>query len=303
MTTSLFRKAGTAITKVVCRTGLKIRKHSPEILLTVGVVGVVACVVLACKETLKADDILDKHAEELVDLNEKRAKGMKKREVERETTMIYLRTTGRFARLYSPSVGVGIVAIGCIVGAHRIQSLRIAGLTVAYNALDATFKAYRQRVIDDHGKETDFDYIHGIKKRVVEKVQTNDKGETEVVREEEEYIDKSMPSRYARFFDQSCDAWEKNPTYNLDFLVIQQQNANDLLHSRGHLFLNEVYDMLDIPRTPEGSVVGWLDGAGDNYVDFGLYDQNNEATRRFVNGLENVILLDFNVDGVIYNKI
>lgn len=126
-------------------------------------------------------------------------------------------------------------------------------------------------------------------------------------------------SQYARFFDETNPNWNKNsglrdkdgPAMNLFFLMRMQDYANELLKSRysedevGYLYLNEVYEMLGIPTTVEGQIVGWIysdhNPIGDNYVDFGIYniDQNAE----FVNGFKNSVLLDFNVDGVIIDKI
>ena len=120
-------------------------------------------------------------------------------------------------------------------------------------------------------------------------------------------VDPNELSEFARFYDDGCTGWTKDPELNLAFLKKQQCWANDLLKSRGWLTLNEVYDMLGITRTAAGMVVGWIydekHPVGDNFVDFGIYDINNEANRRFVNGLERTILLDFNVDGNIYDKI
>jgi hypothetical protein len=88
------------------------------------------------------------------------------------------------------------------------------------------------------------------------------------------------------------------------FLKSVQNHMNDMLHVRGHVLLNDVYDRLGIDRTPEGALVGWLmGGVGDNYVDFNIYDFQSAAKRDFVNGIEPSILLDFNVDGVIYEHI
>jgi hypothetical protein len=52
-------------------------------------------------------------------------------------------------------------------------------------------------------------------------------------------------------------------------------------------------------------MVGWIDGGdGDGYVDFGIYDIAAVNNRReFINGYEPSIILDFNVDGVIWDKI
>lgn len=111
---------------------------------------------------------------------------------------------------------------------------------------------------------------------------------------------KGTVSEYARFFDASCMRWTKDSEFNLTFLKQQEHYANERLRIKGHLFLNEVYDMLDITRTKAGQVVGWIydekNPIGDNRVDFGINDDRNKD---FVNGNENTILLDFNVDGNI----
>lgn len=111
-------------------------------------------------------------------------------------------------------------------------------------------------------------------------------------------------STYSRYFDEGCVGWTKDSEYNLCFLKIQQEYANELLKRRGHLFLNEVYDMLDIPRTKAGAVMGWIYDKehpyGSNFVDFGL---GSERNRDFINGRDNVALLDFNVDGNILDLI
>jgi hypothetical protein len=116
--------------------------------------------------------------------------------------------------------------------------------------------------------------------------------------------DRLYVSSYARFFDESCPSWTNDPEMNVMFLKAQQHYANMLLQSRGHLFLNEVYDMLGLPRTKAGQIVGWMydteSPSGDNCVDFDLHSQHNE---RFVNGYEKSALLDFNVDGVILEGI
>lgn len=111
-------------------------------------------------------------------------------------------------------------------------------------------------------------------------------------------------SMYARFFDESCAGWSNDSNVNLVYLRQQQNYANNLLKSRGHLFLNDVYNLLGIPKTKEGQVVGWVydvdNPMGDNYVDFDIYAERNQG---FVNGYKKSVLLDFNVDGCILDKI
>lgn len=133
---------------------------------------------------------------------------------------------------------------------------------------------------------------------------------TETKDSEEEFVemDDKIKSKefsdYARFFDDECTGWTKDPKYNLMYLKTQQTYCNELLRSKGHLFLNKVYEILGMPETKTGQIVGWIydenDPNLDNYVDFGL---SEERCENFVNGYENTVLLDFNVDGNILDRI
>lgn len=111
-------------------------------------------------------------------------------------------------------------------------------------------------------------------------------------------------SPYAVFFDETSAVWTKNSECNKLFLLRTQDLANLKLKARGYLFLNEVYDMLGLPRTRAGQLIGWIyddrNPVGDNYVDFGIFNDRNSS---FVNGFEKSVLLDFNVDGNILDRL
>lgn len=279
---------------------LKAQKHSPEILLVTGIVGMVGSTVLACRATLKIEDILDhtnKEAETAKNLDHEMYSEMDRK---RDLSVIYTRSAIDIARLYAPAIGLATLSICAIGGSHQIMSRRNAGLAAAYAAVEKGFEEYRKRVQGELGEEREEQIYYKSEEHKVKDEETGKK----VV---EHRVGPDSPSIYARFFDQTRSSWTNRPEYNMVFLRNQQNWANDKLHAQGHLFLNEVYDMLGIERTKAGSVVGWVIGkgknAGDNYVDFGLFDGDRPAVRDFVNGHEGAILLDFNVDGVIYDKI
>ena len=123
--------------------------------------------------------------------------------------------------------------------------------------------------------------------------------------EESKQETKHEYSGYARAFDELCFAWSKNRFENLTFLKCQEEYATTKLKAKGHLFLNEVYDMLGLARSKEGQVVGWIydkdNPVGDNYVDFGLEELYDRGV--FDDDSTDLILLDFNVDGMIWDKI
>ena len=286
------------VTRVIGRGGLILRHYSPEILTGVGVVGVVVSTVFACKATLKVEEIVDEHKEKVTKITDARTNTPEKyseQASKHDLVIVYKRTVISMVKLYALPVGLGTLSIACILGSHRILRKENAAISAAYMALSESFKKYRQRVIEDSGKDKDKEFLYGIKSQQIETTDADGNKTTEVVNVK----DSSLYSPYAKFFDVGNPNWTKNPELNLMFLRSQQNSANDKLHSRGHIFLNEVYDMLGLPRNEAGQYVGWVDGHGDSFVDFNIYDIASPEARNFVNGYERTILLDFNVDGVI----
>lgn len=293
---STIKTVANAATRVAGRSLLKVRKHSPIILTATGIAGSVTATVLACKATLKLEDEIDK-IERRVSIV-KNTPAVDSKVVKMELSYVYTRAVIDIGKLYAPAVSVGVVSIGCLIGAQGIMQRRNAALVAAYAALEKGFNEYRKRVEDALGEDKERELRYGLAQ---EEVHDTKKG---VVEQQLKVVDPTAVSVYARFFDESCPEWTKTPEYNLLFLKSQQAWANNLLHSRGHVFLNEVYDMLGIPRSQAGAIVGWvLNKNGDNFIDFNIYRGDRDVVREFVNGQERSILLDFNVDGPIYNLI
>jgi hypothetical protein len=295
------------VTSKAFRGGLMLRKYSPEILVATGIVGIVASTVMACRATLRAEDVVDRAKDKLdkVKLAKETAdtKVYTDKDHRKDLVVVYVQTAVDFVTLYGPAVTLGLVSVGCILKAHNILKTRNLALIAAYNAVEKSFSDYRKRVVSKYGAEEDRCFKNGITKSTVSVSKMNDDGTTTTEDIVMETIDPNGPSEYARFFDEAASQWSKNSGYNLTFLRCQQNFANDLLHAHGHIFLNEVYDMIGVPRSKAGAVVGWTLGVGDDFVDFGIFDPENMKARDFVNGYERSILLDFNVDGIIYDLI
>lgn len=300
--------------KLVKRTKFRVSKHSPEILLVTGSIGVVASFVAGCIETVKAQDVIKDTNEKIdaVKVAETRLKDGEElhtedgeeyteKNVKMDKVIIYKDTAVSLAKVYYPSVLLLTASMGCIFKSHGIMKKRNAALAAAYAGVSQLFKEYRSRVVSELGEEADKKFRHGISTITV----TNDDGKGNVTTEEVSVLDPSNHSPYAKFFDEASPYWEKDSEYNLMFLTAQQNYANDKLRANGMLFLNEVYDALGLPRTKAGQVVGWVyddeNPIGDNYVDFGIYNLDNEKARDFVNGYERSIILDFNVDGNVWD--
>lgn len=298
--------------KTIGRTGLVLKKHSPKIMIVAGTVGTVTAAVMACKATLKATEVLAKTKVDIDSIHEALEVGGEEYTesmYKKDLSDTYIRTGVEIVKIYGPSVALGALSLGTVFASNNILRKRNASLTAAYATVDGAFKRYRKNVVEQYGEEVDKNLRHGIKKQEIEVTETDAKGKEKTVKKSVNVIgeDPTTYSDYARFFDEGCAEWDKSPEYNLTFLKAQQNYANDRLRAEGFLFLNDVYRMLGIPPTKAGQVVGWIydseNPCGDNYVDFGIYNGYHEANRNFVNGYEEVILLDFNVDGDILDKI
>lgn len=292
--------------------GFKFKKHSPEILAVAGVVGIVASGVMACKASTKLSGVIEEAKEQLDQVHdyvEKEGFSDKYTEEDskKDTAIIYTQTAVKLVKLYGPAVILGTLSITAMLTSNKILRKRNIALAAAYTAVDKSFKEYRGRVVERFGKELDRELKYNLKAKEIEEVITDENGEETTVKKTVTAMDPNDISDYARFFDESCPNWSKSSFHNQTFLKQQQNYANDLLKAQGYLFLNDVYKMLGIPVTPAGQAVGWIydekNPVGDNFVDFGLYDLNDEAKRLFINGHERTILLDFNVDGNIMNMI
>lgn len=289
------------LSRFIGKVGMKVAKRSPEILLVTGIGTGIASTVMACKATLKVDGVLDEHRQNMDNINEAIESYPDEytlKDKKRDTAVVYGKTIGNFIKLYSPAIILGAISIASICGSYGIMRKRNVALTIAYGELMKNFSDYRARVKEKYGDDADREIIFGNRE---EEVETDADGNVTSVKS----VNDNICSQYGKFFDSSNPNWEKAPEYNITFLSTVQQMFNDKLRARGHVFLNEVYEALGFDHTAAGAVVGWIwnGDEGDNYIDFGIFDASKNANRRFVNGYENVILLDFNVDGVIYDKI
>lgn len=296
------------------RASLKLKKHSPEILVGLGLVGTVASTVMACKATLKVNEITDEAKVNIDKIHVALDKGYTEageeyteEDSKKDLAITYVQTGVKLAKNYAPALVLGSLSVASIISGHNMLRKRYIATAAAYTLIDKSFKDYRGRVVERFGKELDQELRYNIKAQEVEEIEVDEKGKEKVVKKTVHVADPNAISDYAFFFCEGCHGWSKDAEFNLMFLKRQQAWANEVLKTRGHLFLNEVRDMLGVGRTQAGNVVGWIydekNPVGDNYVDFGLFDQTDERKRAFVNGWERNILIDPNVDGNILELI
>jgi hypothetical protein len=281
---------------------LTAQKNSPTIMLVGGIVGMVGTAVLASKATLKLESVLDEsisNTERAHEARETKPEVYSEQDLKKDLAVIKVKTALNIVKLYGPAVLLGAASVAMLAGGQNILVKRNLALAGALKAVESQFSEYRKRVENELGTEKAAELNQGYSVEV-----EGENGKPKKVK-----VHSPLgKSPYAVIFDQNTSKnWrsnEENGNYNSIFLSTQQQWATDRLRARGYLFLNDVLDALGMEQTTAGQIVGWYydptDELRDNYVSFGIFEHGEQRGAEFVNGTEDSVLLDFNVDGPVY---
>lgn len=299
------------ITSSVAKATFGMKKCSPEIFIVAGIAGSITAAILACKATTKIDDILDESKEAIESIHDAEkdpnlAESYSDKEIKKNLTVVYVHTGLKLAKLYGPSIVLGVASLSCIVASNNILKKRNLALMAAYATVDNSLKDYRKGVIERFGQEVDKELATGVRTKTVDEKTVDEKGKETVAKKDYKYFDHERYSGYARIFDETNTNYTKDPYLNMKFLHDQEHYANDKFRCQGYLFLNDVYEMLGFPLVPEGQIVGWVlnetnASYSENVIDFGIWNMHSAENVAFINGEEKAVVLDFNVDGVIYD--
>lgn len=306
--TELATKAG----QILVKTKLGIKKHSPEILVVTGIGTGIVAAIIACKQTIKANDIVAearKSLQNIEDVKELAANSEVEYTEENEQEdrkTIGMQVAVGMVKTYALPVGLGILSITCILAGHHILKKRNVALAAAYSALSTDFMNYRKRVVDKYGKDVDFMLKNGLEKQIVaNQVIDPETGEVKETKEEVLTYEGDKLSQYARVFDEvGSTQWTPSADHNRAFLLMEQNYFNERIRTRGYIFLNEVYERLGFRPTKAGSVVGWVyQNADYEGIDFGIFTAHTQKAAEFLEGTEPSIILDFNVQGDILSLV
>ena len=281
------------VTRLAGRAGLVLSKHAPTILTAAGTAGFIGTTIIASKATLKVEETISEEAALLVKVHEAHEAGkLEDKDALHDKVILYTRMTTKLAKLYAPALILGAASIVSLATGHGIMLKRNASLAAAYAAVDQAFKTYKKKVESKFGKDAVIDAL----------VSTAEEDLTKNELTMEAIVAVDGVSPYGVIFDETNNNWSADEDLSMLHLKCQQQYANDILQTRGHIFLNEVYKMLGFPHTPAGAVTGWVKGNGDDFVDFNIFEgtfEGEDEKGRTVTKWA----LDFNVDGVMYDKI
>lgn len=288
------------VTRTAAMAVLKAKKNSPHIFFGIGIVGVVGATVMACKATLRVEDLMDDIQDDIQKVkDDKEAVEDPTVEDEKHYRREMAKAVGggavKLVRLYGPAGIVGIASVGCLTGSHIQLTRRNAALTAVVGTLSRSLEEYRARVREKVGQEEESDLWNG--RSDVEGVDENGK----------KVMQKMQTGHgcgpYAKLFDETNRNWQPNAEMNMAFLLAVQKHCNQRLDAHGYLLLNDAYEALGIERTKAGAIMGWIRDPENIYdrVNFGIFETRNAM---FVNGLEYSIWLDFNCDAqTVYQAI
>lgn len=286
----------------------RISKHAPTILSVTASAGVIATGYLAWKAGTRFEDVegrdWDRRKECLRNADTIPDEDVPK--IERKNRILFILDT---VRTVAPAAIVGAATITMIYFSNSISKKRLAAIGAAYATLQTAFDGYKRTMVEALGKESVDKILKpklpNVGKSAEEILSSDNKSDAANVSDAVINSLKAL-SPYARIIaEESSTCWDPNEDYTSQNLAAVQLWANRRLERKGHLFLNEVFDQLGLSRTREGAVVGWLkNGEGDNYVSFGDFDASiyrvpsDNYTR-----VDSNFIVDFNVDGVIWDRI
>lgn len=287
----------------------RISKHAPTILSVAASAGVVATGYLAWRAGTRFEDCegrdWDRRKECIRNADQIADEDVRK--IEMKNRILFIVDT---VHTCAPAAIVGAATITMIYFSNSISKKRLAAVGAAYTALQTAFDGYKKTIVNALGKET-FEKITrpqlpNVGKSAEEILSSDNKSDAaDVVDAVIASINDLSP--YARIItEESSNCWDTSEDYTSENLAAVQLWANRRLERKGHLFLNEVYDQLGLSRTREGAVVGWIKNSevGDGYVSFGDFDSNTyRVPSEDYSRVDTNFIIDFNVDGMIWDKI
>ena len=134
-----------------------VTEHSPQILMGVGIAGMVTTVVLAVRATPTALILMEQRKEELT---------TDEQECEKLPPVEVVKTTWK---CYLPAVVTGVLSTGCLICSNSVHTRRHAALATAYTLSETAFKDYRAKVVETIGEKKEEAVRDAVAKENVER--------------------------------------------------------------------------------------------------------------------------------------
>lgn len=224
------------ISTLICKAGRKLHKHSPEILTSFGIAGMLATVVLAVKATPKALSVIeDKKKEE--DIDELSVK---------ET----VRATWTF---YVPAAVTCGVSLACLICANSEHMKRNAALIAAYTLSESSRETYKKKVIETIGENKEKEIRQSIAEDEIKKAAAKSPDVVMIGSDDVWCYDEWS----GRAFKSDMERIKK---------AINELNKNMIRDT--FITLNEFYSEIGLDPNENGEYFGWDIGKGLIEMDF-----------------------------------
>ena len=201
------------------------KKHSPEILIGMGIAGAASSVIFAVKATPKAMFLLEEKRQELG------VENLEAKEIIKTAAPVYIPTAVSFG-----------VSVACIVGASSVNARRNAALTAAYTLSESTLRTYRDKVLETVGEDKEREIRQ---KAAIEQQQSTPEPQTLVV---------SSAAGQLKCFDSLSGRYFVSTKNEIDKAV---NEFNRQLRDDMRISLNDWYDLIGLDTNKLGDMLGW----------------------------------------------
>lgn len=140
------------LSKSIRNAKLSLSKHSPEILIGIGVASMLTSTVLAVKATPKAMRLIEQKKEEL--------------EMDKLPPVETVKVAWK---CYIPAAISGTAALACFIGSHSVHAKRYSALATAYKLSETAFNEYRDKVVETIGEKKERTVRDKVSKEQIEK--------------------------------------------------------------------------------------------------------------------------------------
>lgn len=186
----------------------------------------------------------------------------------------------------------------------KIQQVttKLGVVTAAMGGLVAQTNAYRKRVAAEVGEEKEMDLWLNRRQETVE-VETVDE-KTGEVKTKKKKVMVADGDQLAFFYDENNPNFRKSkyPTaatmkedreFNVANVINTLKHADEQLEMRRIFTINDLRALFGLEPTAAGQCWGWIYRPGDpiNKISAAIFESTNPATRAFINGEEDAILI------------
>lgn len=231
-------------------------QHSPEILTSIGIVGMVTTTILAVKATPKALRLIDEEKSKV--FNQLRSEEIPGNNTDyKELTLKPIEMVKVTWECYAPVAVTCVFSIACLIGAQSVNARRTAALATAYKLSETALAEFKDAAVDVIGEDKVKEVKQKIAENKVEKV-TSDENRAKVI---------VTGDGDTLFIDPFSNTPFQSSKNKIEAAV---NELNRRMLTEMNISLSELYDELGLEHTATSDDLGWRIDKG--YIDVSLSD-------------------------------